>query len=70
MSTALVFAIVALVGFVGAMFQNWLIIRRIDEEKRDSFRSGYYHGYLASRLGRENDWRFAHREEEDRERVG
>ena len=69
MSVAAIFAVVASIGFVAAMFQNWVQARMMEEAQRNSFRSGYYHGFLDARLGRPNDWRIAAREEEDREHA-
>jgi hypothetical protein len=66
MSAAVFFAAVAIAGFVCAMVQNWMIVARIDEERREMFRRGYYSGYVDSRLGRDRDWQHRLREEEDR----
>jgi hypothetical protein len=70
MTEAIVLAVIAICGFGCAMFRNWQIVCRISDEKRDSFRRGYYSGFLDGRLGRKSDWRFAAREEEDRESEG
>jgi hypothetical protein len=70
MTEAIVLTVLAIAGFGCAMLRNWQLVRQIDEEKRDSFRRGYYSGFLDARLGRKSDWRFAAREEEDREHAG
>jgi hypothetical protein len=67
MTEAIVLAVIAICGFACAMFRNWQLVRQIDEEKRDSFRRGYYSGFLDARLGRKSDWRFAARQEEEKE---
>jgi hypothetical protein len=69
MSAAVVLAAVAIAGFVCAMLQNWMIVSRLDEERREMFRRGYYSGYIDARLGRDRDWQHRLREEEDREMV-
>ena len=70
MSGAALLAVLAIAGFVCAMIQNFRIISKIDDERKDGFRRGYYNGFLDAKLGRKNDWRIRHREEEDREREG
>jgi hypothetical protein len=66
MSAAIVLAAVAIAGFVCAMIQNWMIVSRVDEERREMFRRGYHSGFLDARYGRKCDWPSAWREEEDR----